>query len=202
MLPHREPTEGPEFEFQKILDTDIKHRPCLVHMDNDTKEICTLAEQQFEISALEPDYVAELNNALHICPTWKVAKTISYDYLQNNLTEPIANLRAKMGTNKEGGKNCCPKRNILPVIAAICVGAIEMLLNNKLVEENLHNRSVGVVCDICYKPGETMGTKGAQLYVVVEFHKSNLFKPLLDGQTNTKLIPIPICRQQYNKQCC
>ena len=165
-----------------------------------------MADYEWMISkchnVLEPNVVAEFENVLHIYPTWKVVNKISYDYLQKDLTEPIAILRAQMGTNKEGGNNYCAKSNVLPVIAAICAGAIVMLLNNKVVEENLHNGSVGVVCDICYKPGETMGTKGAQLYVVVKFHKSNLSKPLMAGQTNAKLIPIPICRQQCDKQCC
>ena len=53
-----------------------------------------------------------------------------------------------------------------------------MLLNNKVAKEDLHNGSVGVVREICCKPGDTIGQKGAQLYVVVEFHKSNLAKPL------------------------
>ena len=42
-----------------------------------------------------------------------------------------------------------------------------MLLNNKVAKEDLHNRSVGVVREICCKPGDTIRQKGAQLYVIV-----------------------------------
>ena len=46
-----------------------------------------------------------------------------------------------------------------------------ILLCNKAVEEDLHNGSVGVFFDIFYEPRKTRGTKGAQLYDVVECHK-------------------------------
>ena len=113
------------------------------------------------LDQMQEDVSAKYIDALHICSTWKEANAISYKYLQEQLTKPIAILRAEMGTNNNGTHNCYEKGNVLPVIAVICVGCIVMLLNNKVVEEDLFNGSVGIVRDICYKPGEKMGTMGS-----------------------------------------
>ena len=55
----------------------------------------------------------------------------------------------------------------------ICKEATVILLMNQIVEEVLNNRLVGVVHNICYKSGETMGKRGARLYVSVEFYLSS-----------------------------
>lgn len=46
---------------------------------------------------METHVATEFGDMMHIYPTWKIAKKIIYDYLQNDLTEPIAILIATMG---------------------------------------------------------------------------------------------------------
>ena len=77
-----------------------------------------------------------------------------------------------------------------------------MLLVNKVVEEDLYNGAVGIVRDICYKPGEQVGKPGARMYVVVEFKDSKLLRPLVHGQTNKKLVPISLSQQRCDRGCC
>ena len=56
----------------------------------------------------------------------------------------------------------------MPIDTPICKGCKVMLLDNKVVEGRLQNGSISDVVDICYKPGETMGKKGAQLVCPVQ----------------------------------
>ncbi|EJK66624.1 hypothetical protein THAOC_12444, partial [Thalassiosira oceanica] len=111
---------------------------------------------------MSPEQQQEFKDAIHICPMWSQANRKSFDYLNDALTEPIAIVRAKLTTNKSSGKNCCSDGSVLPVATAICVGAIVILLQNQLVEDNLINGSIGIVREICYAPGETMGDPGAK----------------------------------------
>ena len=149
---------------------------------------------------MDPAQAADFDDALNICSTWKEANAVSYKYLRDKLTEPITIIRAEMGGDRT--PNCCARGNVLPVMSAICVGCMVMLLVNKVVEEDLYNGSVGIVRDICYKPGEQVGGKGARMYVVVEFENSKLARPLVPGQTNTTLVPIPLCTQRCDRGCC
>ena len=87
-------------------------------------------------------------------------------------------------------------------MSALCVGCMVMLLVNKVVDEDLYNGSVGIVRDIYYCPGERVGSKGARMYVVVEFKKSKLSRPLVPGETNKKLVPIVLSTQRCNRGCC
>ena len=77
-----------------------------------------------------------------------------------------------------------------------------MLLDNKVVEEKLQNGSIGEVHDICYKPGEKVGQKGAQLYVPCKFPKTCLTKNLMEDRDDATIIPIPICTKRCEKNCC
>ena len=105
------------------------------------------------LTNMSPEKSAEFKDALHICPTWKVANKICYEYLDHDLNEPIAIVRADLGGSNARSQNCCADGSCLPVVTPICKGAMVMLLMNRVVEENLMNGSVGVVRDICYKPG-------------------------------------------------
>ena len=154
------------------------------------------------LDKMSPEQQQEFKDAIHICPTWSQANRKSFDYLNDALTEPIAIVRAKLTTNKSSGKNCCSNGSVLPVATAICVGAIVILLQNQLVEDNLINGSIGIVREICYAPGETMGDPGAKMYCVVEFPKSNLTGCTVVGATDPKLVAIPLCEQRCEKGCC
>ena len=149
---------------------------------------------------MDPEKFAEFDDALNICSTWKEANSVSYKYLRDKLTHPVTIIRAEMGGDRT--PNCCARGNVLPVMSAICVGCMVMLLVNKVVDEDLYNGSVGIVRDICYCPGEKVGSKGARMYVVVEFEKSKLSRPLVPGETNKKLVPIGLVRQKCKRGCC
>ena len=154
------------------------------------------------LDKMSPEQKQEFKDAIHICPTWKQANRKSFDYLNDVLKEPIAIVRAKLRTSTSSGKNCCANGSVLPVVTAICVGAIVILLQNQIVEDNLINGSIGIVREICYAPGETMGDPGAEMYCVVEFPKSNLTECTVVGATNPKLVAIPLCEQRCEKGCC
>ena len=91
-------------------EDEADYKEFLKHMRTGTM---TMDDCKWMISkchdAIDLNELATFNNALHICPTWKVANRIFYHYLQNDLTEPIAILRAELGTNKENGKTVVPK---------------------------------------------------------------------------------------------
>ena len=144
----------------------------------------------------------DFSDAIHICPTWKIANKQSFNYLDKHLTSPIAIVRAKMTTSKESGKNCCANGSVLPVVTPLCVGAKVILLANQMVEDKLINGSIGEVCQICYAPGETMGEEGAKMYCVVRFPKSNLTECTVDGETDTKLVAIPLITKRCERNCC
>ena len=46
------------------------------------------------------DKAQEFKDALHICPTWKIANKIYCKYLARDLNKPIAIFRAEMGRRK------------------------------------------------------------------------------------------------------
>ena len=138
---------------------------------------------------------AMFNDALEICPTWEVANKISYKHINDDLDTPIAIVRAEIGT-----KNCCARGNVMPITTPICIGCKVMLLDNKVVEGKLQNGSIGEVVDICYKPGETMGKKGAQLYVPCKFSHSCLTKSLMDNGEDASIIPIPVSTKHCEKK--
>ena len=84
----------------------------------------------------------------------------------------------------------------MPVMSAICVGCMVMLLVNKVVDEGLYNGSVGIVRDICYRPGEEVGSKGARMYVVVKFEKVNCPVHLCQEKQTRNLF-----RLHYQRRC-
>ena len=47
--------------------------------------------------------------ALHLVPTWKQASRIIFDYLQNDMTTPIAKVTSQFSSIRTDGKNCCVK---------------------------------------------------------------------------------------------
>lgn len=154
------------------------------------------------LSKMSPQQRDHFNDAIHICPTWKLANKQSFDYLNERLSSPIAIVRAKLTTCKSSGKNCCANGSVLPVVTPICVGAKVILLENKLVEDDLINGSIGECCKICYAPGETMGKPGAKMYCVVRFPKSNLTECTAEGETDSKMVAIPLSTQRCEKGCC
>ena len=54
---------------------------------------------------LDSQRAKEFADPLHICLTWQEANTVSYNYLQDQLTAPIAIIRADMGGG-ERTPNC------------------------------------------------------------------------------------------------
>ena len=64
------------------------------------------------------------------------------------------NLDSNNGSKNYGDSIFYTEGIFFPIITALCVGVIIMLLNNKVVEEDLMNGSVGVCRDICYKSRE------------------------------------------------
>ena len=154
------------------------------------------------LDKMSPDERAQFDDAIHICPKWAKANEVCFKYLQDDLDEPIALVKAKMSTIKSSGKNCCADGSVLPLLTPICVGAKVMLLENKVVEEDLANGSIGVVREICYAPGEIMGQKGAKMYALVEFPNSNLSECTVHGVTDTKMVAIPTSTKLCDKKCC
>ena len=43
----------------------------------------------------------KFKHALHLCPTWKIANAIVYDYLKDDMTTPIAKVRARMSSKRK-----------------------------------------------------------------------------------------------------
>ena len=154
------------------------------------------------LDKMSPDERDQFDDAIHICPKWAKANEVCFKYLQDDLVEPIAVVKAKMSTIKSLGKNCCADGSVLPILTPICVGAKVMLLENKVVEEDLANGSIGVVRDICYAPGEIMGKQGAKMYAIVEFTNSNLSECTVHGVTDTKMVAIPTSTKLCDKKCC
>ena len=116
-----------------IRQTDEDYKLFLYHM-----RIGTIPTERCDwlmamcLTRISHDKAQEFKDALHICPTWKVANIIYYEYLDYNLNKPIVILQGKMGGSKSRSQNCCADDSCLPVVTPICKGAMVMLLMNKL----------------------------------------------------------------------
>ena len=135
-------------------------------------------------------------DGIHLVPFWKMAHPIVANYLSNQLTAPIAKLRAHTHTDKQSKRICHLNDTSLPLLNALCVGAIVILLKNMMVELNLMNGAVGYVRDICYRhkdgPNQPMGNKHPDMYVVVEFPLCTNTTPMIPNKPATWIPIYPV----------
>lgn len=145
------------------------------------------------------------DDTLHLVCTWREAHEHNFQYLDKELTEPIALFKAKYESSNRSGKNCCVQESSLPPRNALCVGATVMLLTNFVVEEGLMNGAVGTIKDIryCSKEGPNSTDEDCHLsqYLVVEFPDSTLSECLVNGY-DSKHVPIPVVQQRCERKCC
>ena len=155
------------------------------------------------LDQMTPDDKATFKGALHLVPIWDQAHKIVFDYLQNNLTAPVAKFNATFTSCRSDGKNCCLKESSLPTRSALCVGAKVMLLTNYVVEQKIMNGSVGTIKKLCYKTKEGPNGDCEGAYAIVEFPYSNIPEDdKLIPHMSRHCIPIPIHTQRCDKKCC
>lgn len=155
------------------------------------------------LDAMSPVDAGEFDHALRLVPTWRLATQLVFDYLENNMTTPIAKTTACFDTCRQDGRNCCVKESSMPARSALCVGAKVMLLRNFIVEHKLMNGSVGTVKRICYKNPEGPANPDKTDYVIVEFPNSTIPEEdaLIPGMPPT-WVPIPLVTERCEKNCC
>ena len=140
---------------------------------------------------LPPAERDKFRGALHLVPTWKQGDGILFNYLQNEMTEPLAFMFAHFQTIKQNQKNCLTRESRFPKKQAMCVGSLVMLLHNFHVSAGLMNGALGIVRDIHYEDPGAMGRKDAKFYVIVEFPECTLTKSLVPGKPPTVLFLPP-----------
>mmetsp|Transcript_8160 Transcript_8160/g.15358 ORF Transcript_8160/g.15358 Transcript_8160/m.15358 type:complete len:325 (+) Transcript_8160:354-1328(+) len=158
------------------------------------------------LQTLDPSEQASFKDAIHLTSTWEEASNISFKY-RSNVDAPIAKLRAKFGTSRNDGKNCCLKESSYPSQFAIGVGAKVMLLKKFIVEEwHIFNGSIGTGIDIIYDhvDGPMAPGNPLPLFVVVDFPCSNISEekkgfPLLPR--SHVAIPV-VVHERCERKCC
>jgi hypothetical protein len=149
------------------------------------------------------DMKETFKDAIHLVPRWKMAHPIVHEYIQN-MTTPVAKIKAQYVSCHHGIVNHCAKESSLPTRVAICVGSIVMLLRNFVVEYKLMNGSVGTIREIVYKSNNGPDNDNElPSYVIVEFPNSTIPEEdsLIPGKPAT-MVPIPIVIDRCQKRCC
>ena len=139
-----------------------------------------LLESQFEEN-LTDEELLKFKHALHLCPTWKIANAIVFDYLKDDMITPIAKVRAWMTSKKR--QNCCMKECNFPQLNALCVGAKVMLLKKYAVELGLFNGAVGTLKSLHFESSKGPDADELKGYAIVDFPKSTILE-------HTKLLPL------------
>lgn len=143
-------------------------------------------------------------DALHLVPMWKMGHEITFNYLNDDLDQPIAVLQAVKQSVLDQG-NCFNHSSTMPTITALCIGAKVMLQQNFIVEHQLMNGSVGTVVDICYSTNNgpyDPANKDDSEYVVVEFPHSTLPVHLCGNDMPSTYVPIPVTVVRCERNCC
>ncbi|KAL7554626.1 hypothetical protein ACHAWF_018133 [Thalassiosira exigua] len=157
------------------------------------------------LDSLTPEERESFKGAISLVPTWRQAHEIIYRYLQDDLTTPIAVLRAHKSTIKVSGRNCLVQNKMMPGVSALCVGAKVMLTHNYIVEHHLMNGAVGECKGIYYShpDGPAMEEPNFNEYVVCEFPKCTIpdAETLVPGKPGT-WVPIAVETLQCEDRCC
>ena len=143
-------------------------------------------------------------DALHLVPMWKMGHDITFNYLNDDLNQPIAVLQAVKQTVVDQG-NCFNHSSTMPTITALCIGAKVMQQHNFIVEHQLMNGSVGMVMDICfptsigpYNPDNNDDSEN----VVVGFPHSTLRVHHSGNDMPTTTVLISVTAVRCERNCC
>jgi hypothetical protein len=214
--PNEDEVESYTFYMDEVLrQSDNEFKTLLQNMRNGTMtddDIKLLDDRKLSnLSADERRNFEE--GALHLVPTWKQASRIIFDYLQNDMTTPIAKVTSQFSSIRTDGKNCCVKECNYPKQNAICQGSQVMLLKNFVVEQKLMNGAVGEVKYLCYR--HQNGPYPDNDEVNDEQHDSNLQYAIVDfpdsdipeedkffADLPSTYVPIPIVDEMCEKKCC
>ena len=97
---------------------------------------------------LSPEEQERFRHAINFVPTWAKANEIVFEYIQHQLTTPVAKLTSTINTKKS--KQCLEKESNIPARNALCVGMKVMLLKNFVVEHGLFNGAIGQIVKLVF----------------------------------------------------
>ena len=152
-----------------------KHRfkILLLHMRYQTLDVAVIALLQSRFKEkLTDEELIKFKHTLHLCPTWKIANNSVFKYLKDDMTTPIAKVRARMSSKKR--HNYCMNECNFPQLNALCVGAKAMLLKNYVVELGVFNGVVGILESLHFESSERPHTEELKGYVIVYFSNSSI----------------------------
>ena len=208
--------ESYTFYMDEVLrQSDPEFKTLLHNMRNGTMRDTDIdLLDQRKLSNLSEDERTNFEKgSLHLVPTWKQASQIIFNYLQQDMSTPIAKFTASFSSIRSDGKNCCVKECSYPKQNALCNGSKVMLLKNFVVEQGLMNGAVGEVKYLCYKHQSGPHPDIHEIndeehdsnlqYVIVDFPESDIpdedkFFPDLPSTC----VPIPIVEEMCEKKCC
>ena len=150
---------------------------------------------------LSPEEQERFRHAINFVPTWAKANEIFFDYIQDQLTTPVAKLTATINTKNL--RQCLEKESNIPTRNALCVGMKVMLLKNFVVEHGLFNGAIGQIVQLVFphkdgqQKNETLG------YAIVDFTHSTIpeNEKLIPDMPRT-CVPVPITHVICEKGCC